>query len=449
MFKKAIMFAGIALIIFFSAAPAAAQSAPRLIRDEEIESTLHTLSRPVFEQAGISPQTVRFILVEDDALNAFVAGGQNIFIHTGLILKTANPEELIGVIAHETGHIALGHLFRLGENVENLSLQALLSNILGVAVAVGTGSGEAGMAVSSAGQTMALRNILSHTRTQESSADEAGVRFLRSAGMTTEGLLSFMQKLADQELLPESQQSRYVRTHPLTQDRIDFLKHVTEEQGPANKASPALVSLHSRMKAKLQGYLYPDRALQDKSNTPDAQYARAIALYRKGQTEKSISILEPLIKQEPQNPYLHELKGQILFEGGKVDAALPAYIKALEGAPNSSLIRTAYAHALLEKKPSSPQTLETAIKELQKSLSKDPRQVGAHRFMAIAYGKLKNDGMMRLHLSESYLLQNKLDFAKKEALLAQKTIPAKTAAAQRVEDILDLVEKKQKNKKKD
>ncbi len=426
-----------------------AQSAPRIIRDEEIESTLRILSKPIFEQAGISPQTVRFVLVEDDTLNAFVAGGQNIFVHTGLILKTENPEELIGVIAHETGHIALGHLFRGSENADTLSLQALLANVLGVAVAIGTHSSDAGIAISSAGQTMAFRNILSHTRTQESSADQAGVRFLRGAGMTTGGMLSFMEKLGDQELLPESQQSQYVRTHPMTQDRIEFLKQATAEQGPAANASPALVKLHSRMKAKLQGYLFPDRALQDKTDSGDARYARAIAYYRKGLTDKSLAELDPLIKAEAHNPFLHELKGQILFESGNVDAAIPEYAKSLEDAPNSSLIRTAYAHVLLEKKPVVSQTLQTAVSELQKSLNRDPRQVEAQRFMAIAYGKLGSDGLMRLHLAESYLLQNNLDFAKREAVLAQKAVPANTAAGQRVQDILDVIEKRQKDKKKD
>src|SRR5690606_22011049 len=217
------------LKIFIALLLVAALSAPaladgmKIIRDEEIEQALKTFARPVQVEAGLSPQAVSFILIEDDELNAFVAGGQNIFVHTGLLLKSKNAAEVTGVLAHETGHIAGGHLFRAQEAVDDLSIQPMLANIIGVAVAIGTKSADAGLAVSSAGQSMALRTILRHTRIQETAADQAGVRFLQDARLPVSGLLGFMETMESQELLPESEQSAYVRTHPLTRDRVDFL----------------------------------------------------------------------------------------------------------------------------------------------------------------------------------------------------------------------------------
>jgi predicted Zn-dependent protease len=428
----------------------AGSSDMQIIRDQEIEQTLKTICTPAFQQAGVSPANIRFILIQNDELNAFVAGGQNIFIYTGLLLKTENPEEVAGVVAHETGHIALGHLFRAQETMDNLSVQSVLASVLGLAAAIGTRSSAAGIAVSQAGQGMALHNILSHSRTQESSADEAGVRFLNGADLPVTGFLSFMKKLADQELLPESEQSQYVQTHPLTQDRIDFLQHTVDEQARTGKTGTVPVAwkaLHSRMKAKLLGYIYPDRALADRSETPDAQYARAIAWYRKGQTDKALALLENLMQAAPHDPYLYELKAQILFEAGRVEQSIPPYAKAVDLAPKAGLIRAAYGHALLETKENTKVHLTEAIKQLQLSLTEEPRAPQTHYFLAMAYGKLGQEGLSRLHLAEEYVMENKRDLAKREAHLALAALPKSSAGALRAQDILDVVERADKDKK--
>ncbi len=413
----------------------------KIIRDEEIEQTLKTYGKPVFDQAGLSVQTVNFILLEETELNAFVAGGQNIFMNSGLLLKTDSAAEVAGVIAHETGHISGGHLFRAKEAVDNLSFQAMLANILGLAAAVGAKSSDVGIAISSAGQSMALRTILRHTRIQETSADQAGVRFMQDAGLPVDGFLTFMQKLEAQELLPESEQSAYVRTHPLTRDRVDFLRNMVQKS--THNPSPAgWEELHQRMKAKLEGYLYPDRALVKKDASANTRYGQAIAWYRKNKSDKAITLIEGLLKEEPKNPYFHELKAQIYFEQGKIAQSLPPYAQAVEYAPKSGLIRAAYGHALLESGK-----ISDAILQFQRSLQTEPRSSRTHRLLGIAYGKQGKEGLSRLHLAEEALLTNKLDFAEKEANLALAHLPEKSPSRLRAKDILDQVARKKKEKK--
>lgn len=446
------LFAAVLLtgLVTVSAAPppvyAQSSSSMTLIRDQEIEDTLRLMSRPIFQQAGLSPQNVRFILIQNDALNAFVAGGQNIFVHTGLILETETPDELVGVIAHETGHIAGGHLFRTREALEDATMQALLAQVIGLAAALGARSGDAAMASAAAGQTFAQRTLMRHSRVQESSADQAGLRYLQDSGLPVEGLARFMEKLASQELLPESQQTEYVRTHPLTRDRIEFLQDAISKQRRAGTVPAVWLDKHARMKAKLYGYLYPERAVRETGTDIPTRYSRAIALYRRAQTKDALAELDSLLAAEPKNPWFYELKGQILFEGGKIDEAIPVMARAAEYAPDSGLIRIAYAHALLESPTDKQSRSQQAVRELQRALRTEPQSIIAQRLLATAYGRMGNEGMSRLHLAEQAALRGQREQAQREATLAQKHLPEKSAAWLRAQDILDLIGKKDKNK---
>lgn len=434
--------------LFVSAAPPAqAQSIGHVIRDEEIETDLKTFMRPIFREAGITPSSVRFIMLEDPEINAFVAGGQNIFLHTGLILKTDNAEELIGVCAHETGHIAHGDLIRTRSTIENISMESLVAEVLGLAAAIGARSGDAAAAVTSATGSIGMRAFLTHSREQETAADQAGVSFLEGAHMPVDGFLSFMKKLSGQELLPDSSQSEYVRTHPLTEDRVSYLEGAVEQQRGHYKLPPEWEEMHARIKAKLLGYLFPDQALQDQGNSVASRYGRAIAYYRKNNVQKALDTLNPLIAQAPKDPYFYELKGQLLFENGHVDEALPAYAKAVEFAPESGLIRAAYGHALLESTHDTAAHEAEAVKQLEASLTTEPYQPETHHMLAIAYGKQGKEGLSRLHLAEEGLLENKPDFAITEAKLAQAALPKGSPSALRASDVLDEARKNAKKMK--
>ncbi len=449
MTKTCLFITALIFSLLASAASAEAAGGMSILRDEETESDLRTFCRPIFQQAGVSPEAVRFVLVDQNDLNAFVAGGQNIFIYSGLILETSNPEELLGVVAHETGHIAHGDLFRMKEEIRDATVQTILMSLLGLAGAAASGSSDAAAAVLSGAGTYGTRVILRHNRMAETAADQAGVRFLEDSHLPITGFLSFMEKLKNQELLPESQQSEYVQTHPLTQDRVNFLENmVAQAKGSDAHVPPAWVEMHARLKAKLMGYLFPDRALADKGTSIASQYGRAVATYRLGRSDAALAQLEPLIKAEPQNPYFYELKGQILFEHAKVDDAVAAYAKAAQYAPRSGLIRTAYGHALLESKTNEKANTAEAIRQFEASLQTEKKEPAIHRYLAIAYGKQGNQPEAQLHLAEESLMQGKFDFAFRQAKLARQGLPKNSTGWLRADDILDAAIRARKDKDK-
>jgi predicted Zn-dependent protease len=365
------------------------RDAPRFIRDAEIENYLHELAAPIYRAADIEPTSISINIVESNTVNAFVADGMNEFFYSGLLQLTDSPEQLVGVIAHETGHIAGGHLIRGREEMRNASAEAILGMILAVAAGAATGNGQAAAGAISGSQQIAERGFLSFSRTQEASADAAGLSFLDKAGVSARGMLEFFQKLAGQEMLPESRQDAFVRTHPLTQDRIDNVNdHLEHSPLKDAKLAPKFYTMHERMKAKLLGYLQPENALlryTDSDKRLPARYARAIALYRDGQTDRALALTDSLIREEPNNPFFYELKAQIQFESGRVEESLGNYKKANELLPNSALLREAYGHALLESKDQG--RIDLAIQNLLEANRLEERIPSTWRFLASAWGR--------------------------------------------------------------
>ncbi len=415
------------IIAFLTAIAPSKAEAQQIIRDAEIEYLLHEFSRPIFDAAGVSARDVNIILVEDSSLNAFVAGGQNIFIYTGLILESESPDELIGVIAHETGHIAGAHLVRTREVIENASFQTLLASIIGIAAAVGTGNSGAGNAILSGGSTIAQQGFLSHSRAQEASADQAAVKYLSDAGMNAKGLLSFMEKLQSQEVLPSSQQSEYIRTHPLTSNRISFLQQNVARTAHKPSASEKWADEFYRIQMKIMGYVYPEQALFLPEKSITDRYARAIAHYRQNDIDKAIRVTDRLIAEEPNNPYFHELKGQILYENNRLDDAVPSYRRAVELKSDSGLLRLGYGRALMAVAKDEA-VYRRAILHLERALRSERSSTLIHRLLATAYGRVEDEGIARLHLAEEAVLRRDLTTAKRQIGLAEQEMTASDGA---------------------
>ncbi|MCK6419219.1 MAG: M48 family metalloprotease, partial [Alphaproteobacteria bacterium] len=365
-------------------------NSPIIIRDTEIENTLKEWLAPLLKSAGMGPQSVDLIIVQSPQINAFVAGGANMFIYTGLIESTETPQELIGVMAHELGHISGGHLIAGRRAMERASYESILGMVVGVGAAIATGEGGLAQAAISGSQNIAMRRFLSHSRVQESSADQAALRFLDAAQIDPEGLVSFFGKLESEELMPVDQQSGYMRTHPLTRDRIDNVRLKAETAPAYKKPLPATwIEQHARMKAKLIGFTNPGQVTwvyNDRDKAIPAQYARAIAAYRNSEVEKSLKLVDALIEAEPENPYFHELKGQMLMDYGRVAQAVAPYQKALQIMPSASLIRIALARALMESN-SGDSGLQEAIDHLERALQEEERSPQIHRLLATAYGR--------------------------------------------------------------
>lgn len=388
--------------------------APTFIRDAEIENYLHALAAPIYRAADIDPQSISINIVESSVINAFVADGMNEFFYTGLLQLADSPEQLAGVIAHETGHIAGGHLIRGKEEMRNASAEAILGMLLAVAAGAASGSGQAAAGALSGSQQITERSYLSFSRTIESSADAAGMSFLDKAGISTRGMMEFFEKLAGQELLPTDQQAEYVRTHPLTQERIENVKdHLEHSPLKDVKLADKFYIMHDRMKAKLLGYLQPETALlryTDNDKRLTARYARAIALYRTGQTDHAIALTDTLIHEEPTNPFFYELKAQIQFENGRIPDAIINYQKANDLLPDSALLHEAYGHALLESKD--PKSLDLAIQQLLEANRLEEHQALVWRFLASAWGR-------KAELTKDSQLEAMANYALAEEAMAQ------------------------------
>lgn len=418
--------------------------AQTIIRDTEIENYLSEWFAPIFEANGMSPSQVDIILVQSNELNAFVAGGSNIFIYTGLIDRTDHPGELIGVMAHELAHITGGHLVRGRKAMEQASYESILGTIIGVGAAVASGDAGAAVGGSAAGNSMATRRFLSTTRSFEASADQAAIKSMEAANLNPEGLLTFMQKLEGEELLPQTQQSEYIRSHPLTRNRIDALQSRVSTSTKTDLNFPSeWIEQHARMKAKLVGFINPGHVgwtYDDQDNSVAAIYARSIAAYRQDDINKAVKLMDILIAQEPKNAYFYEIKGQMLVDFGRIDEALPLYQKASNLDPQSGLIRMALAQAQIQQNNASDAQLKDAIDNLRRAAQEEPRSTRVHRLLATAYGKMGKDSNARLHLAEEALLQNKRSYAKEQAEIALRGLPSGGTASLRARDIIFFVD---------
>lgn len=375
-----------------------------LIRDAEIEAYLRQLSDPIFLAAGLDPGAIDIYIVRDQRLNAFVAGGQNLFLHTGLLTRSETPGQLQGVIAHETGHIAGGHLSRTGDAIAGAQTETIIGALLGAAATL-AGAPAVGTAIFAGGATVAERGILSFSRRQEQSADQAAITYLTSLQRSPEGLLEFMEILETDNLRIVSEGDAYLRSHPLTRDRIAFVEHAVENSNyAAVPDDPAEIDEHKRMVAKLEGFLgEPSSVLRKYSgDTIYDRYARAVALYREPDLPASLALVEGLIAERPTDPYFWELEGQILYENGRSEEAIEAYDRAVDLLPGSALLQIGLARAYLEQGTDADRA--EARDALAEAVLIEPTNSGAWRLLGIAEGQLGNENAADLALAEYAIL---------------------------------------------
>jgi len=379
------------------------------IRDAEIENIIALYSKPVFQAANLAADNVEIYLVNDSRLNAFVAGGQKLFIHTGLLQRARTPEQVIGVIAHESGHIAGGHLSRIRQKMKGVPAESILGFILG-GVAAAAGEAGAGAAIMFGGQEAAQRSLLSYSRMEEGSADQAALKYLDDIKLTSKGLLEFFQILKQDEVRKTAEQNPYIRSHPLTGERISALKsHVDASPYSKNILSAEYREMHARMRAKLDAFILPPAhtlrlyPLGDESIS--GRYARAGAYHKDGQIELALKEINSLLEERPNDPYFHELKGQIYFENGQLTQAVESYEKAVELLPRQPLLLLALGRSYLEQ--NDPTKLDQAISMLESTVTADKEYAFAWRQLGIAYGKANRMAESSLALAEEAFLQRR------------------------------------------
>lgn len=427
-----------ALSLLATPGPARAQDAVSLIRDTEIEETLRADADPVFLAAGVVPANVRLHIVGDKEINAFVSGGQQMFINTGLIVQTKTPNELIGVMAHETGHIAGGHLARSGDASKAATGTFVVTLGLGILAAIAGAPDAAAMLIGNSGYFATL-SVLGYTRVQESSADQAAAGFLDQSGQSGRGLVEFFDNFRYQEVFSDAKRYPFFRSHPLSSDRIEALRVRVEAMPNYGKTdSPEAQARHVIMVAKLKAFMNPPQQsfIEFKENDKSfaARYARAIAYYRALETEKALKAIDGLIKDYPDNPYLWELRGQTLFESARAAEAEPAYRRCVELKPNAALFRLALGQTLLAL--DKDKQTDEAIAQINKALELEPDNPFGWRMMSEAYDRKKQPGMARLAAAEQHFALGLPTEARVFAMRAREGLVKGTPEWRRATDIV-------------
>ena len=431
--------AAMASAVLAPISPARAQDAPiQLIRDTEVEAILHKDADPILRAAGIDPKAVTIYIIGDEEMQAFVSGGQNLFLYTGMIDKTKNPDQLMGVMAHEIGHMAGGHLIRSEQGEKQALATYLLTMGLGVlAAATGSTDAAAGLLYSS-GYFAALTGA-GFTRTQEASADQAALTYLEKAGLSGKGIVDFFDNYRYEEVFENARRYKYFQDHPISSDRVAALRVRAEQQPHYGVVdTPEAQAEHEVMVAKLKAFENsPQQTLNDYPDTDTsfpARYARAIAYYRALETDQALKLTSDLIADQPNNPYLWELKGQILFESGHAALAEPAHRRAVELKPEAPLLRVNLAQSLVAQE--NPQKLEEAIAELHHAVNVEADNTFAWMLMAQAYDRKGEPGMARLASAEQEFSLGQLADAKIFAMRARKQLVKNSPEWRRATDIV-------------
>jgi predicted Zn-dependent protease len=405
-----------------------------ILRDTEIEADIRTMAAPIWRVAGLDPNGVGIYIVGDNAINSFVAGGQAIFINSGLIERAQAPNMLIGVIAHETGHIAGGHILRSLEEIKNASIETIIASVIALGASVAGGSGAPMVAAAVAGQ----RAYMSFSVAQEATADHAAMSYLDRSGQSSRGLLKFFELLQADEPLTGDPTDPWARTHPLTSTRIDYVRHHVEESRFSDVPDPPeFVALFKRVQVKLHAFVDDPsatlRAYPDSDQSPDARYARAIAYYRIPRLDKALPAIDGLIHDFPANPYYEELKGQMLFENGRIREAIAPYETAVKLASQAALLRISLAQVYIESGDAALN--KRAIAYLNDAAQAEGREGTLWRLLATAYGRDNQFGMAALALAEEALADAKKKEAVQQAQRAKQLLPRGTASYARAEEI--------------
>lgn len=448
-FATLVVTASLALSGFAGASPASAQARAKnslpLVRDAEIESLVGDYARPLLKAAGLSRAGVQTVLVNSSDFNAFVLG-RRIFVNTGAITMTETPNQLIGILAHEIGHLAGGHQQRLRERLESAKVMAIAAALLGAGVAIGgsaagvRGATGAGAGVFSAGGAAAQRSLLNYMRGEESVADRAAINYLAKTGQSGRGLVETFQTLDRNSMFSGSGGRSYLSSHPAPRDRVLAIEESARRLTPYDKKdAAALLERHGLARAKIAAYaggMNDVRRLfaKDPRSLP-ALYGDAIATFLSGQHASALKKMDALIAARPSNPWFHEMRGEILLEAGRAPEAVAAFKRAakLDGS-NSGLLQAEIGQALVMSGGKSD--LNQAIEMIQAGLQNDPVNGEGYRYLAMAYSRLGDIGRAELATAEGHWNVGSLQEAKVFAARAQSKLKPGTPAFRRAQDIL-------------
>ena len=426
-----------------------------IIRDAEIEQLLRDYTAPILKAAGLTQQNVQVVLINERAFNAFVMDGRRIFVNVGALYDSKTPNEIIGVLAHETGHMAGGHLSRLREQMANAQTASIIAMLLGVGALVG-GAASGGAANNNLGQVapallqgpqeMIRRSLLSYVRAQEESADRAAVKYLNATGQSAKGMSDTFKRFAEDLLIVSTRVDPYQQSHPMPRERVIALEELVKTNPYWDKRDPPELQLrHDMMRAKLAGFLErPDTVARRYPSTDTslpARYARAIAAYRHGGVSNAVAQIDALIQAQPNNPYFHELKGQALLESAHPAESIAPLRRAAALAPNAALIRIMLGQALVATGDN--RYSDEAISLLRVAMQREPDAPEVYSQLAMAYGRKGEVGEADLASAQAALARGDMKTARELAARAKTRFPTGSPGWVRSDDIVALKQPRQ------
>ncbi|WP_367714644.1 M48 family metalloprotease [Nitratireductor sp. GISD-1A_MAKvit] len=435
----------LATYLNMSLSPALAQQRVAVVRDAEIEALVTDYARPILKAAGLSRSGIEIILVNNRSFNAFV-DGRRIFLHTGALVKAETPNEIIGIIAHEAGHIAGGHQERLRQQLKRAQTMAIVSALIGIGAGVAgaatdtSGLASAGVGMAAGGAELARRGLLGYQRSEEVTADRTAIDYLNATGQSARGMLTTFERLAGGLALSGVNVDPYQVSHPMPRERIANLEELARKSRYFDRTDPPELQLrHDMMRAKIaaftEGAQAVPRMFRSNPRGIPAMYGDAISTYLTGNPKTALQKVEALMKQMPRNPYLHELRGDILIKANRAEEAASSYAKAIALAPGTpGLLQVGHGQALLAT--GKPNLLKKAVSELQTGLSREPEFANGYRYLAQAYGQLGNIAQADLATAEGYFHSGKYRDAKLFATRAQKRLKRGSPGWLRAQDIL-------------
>ncbi len=409
-----------------------------LLSDTEIDMTLAQMARPVFEAGHLVPGNIRIHMIVDDSINAFVNSSTDMFVNTGLILKSKNANEIIGVMAHETGHIVGGHTVMVSSDMAAVTSITLLSTLLGIALGVASGNPEVGLAIMMGGQRAALGRYLSFSRSQESRADQFALQALDDSHQSAQGLFNFFERIQGEMLLYTSHPDPYLQTHPIPADRLEMVGNwLTKAHYTKEVDSPEMHRQYVRMIAKLYAFLKPQIATLQKYPASDksveARYARAIAYYRRSQFDQALPLVDGLLVDLPKDPFFWQIKGDMLLSKAKIDDAVVAYREAIKYLPNAPEILVAMSRAMNESH--NPEYFPETETNLKHALQLDPENPDAWDLLAASYAQNNKLGLSAYAASERAIIMGQFGDVVRYTMQAEKLLEKDTPIWYRLQDI--------------
>ena len=435
-----------ALAIAIAPIAASAQGLP-VIRDTEAEQLLRDYTRPILRAAGLEKQNIQMVIINEVSFNAFVADGRRIFVNTGAIMQSETPNQIIGVLAHETGHLAGGHLAKIREQLANAQTQLIIAMLLGAGAMVagarsgnsGNGLTQAGAAAIQAPQEVIRRTLLSYQRQQEENADRAGVKYLTATGQSARGMYETFKRFTNDSLFAARGADPYLQSHPMPAERVSALEGLARSSPYWDKKDdPALQLRHDMVRAKISAFMEkPDtvyRRYSTSNNGLPARYARAIVTYRHGDLRSAIAQIDSLIQEQPNNPYFYELRGQAMLEGGRPTEAIAPLRKAVQLSHNAPLMEMLLGQALVASNNNA--YTDEAINILRAAVSRETEAPLGYSQLAMAYGRKGDYAQADLASAQAAYLRGDSKTARELASRAKTRFAIGTPGWVKADDIV-------------